>query len=294
MPNRTITEAICASRILDSLTPEEERLFGRLKVHCDDFGRFNGSAVVIIGRCFPRLFEQGTVTAPDVERWLQGLDAKGAVHLYTVDDERYLYVDPRVWEQTPRAKASKYPAPPPVGGNGHQQAQTTPDGSADLPPEEGNTGNPAPTGNGNASGGQDGAEAAGARADANSDGEIDGFAQLVGCQEHYRGGAVVRESDKRKVRQILEEAQAAGVGYLPLLTVMKDLQLRSRQADPPDVIERIGYYMDAWRDKIAEVAAATIVRTPTGAAHSQTDTATSIIPFAARSEPKPLTTDDIQ
>lgn len=44
MPNRMIKESICTSETLAQLTPEEERLFYRLLVNADDFGRFDGRA----------------------------------------------------------------------------------------------------------------------------------------------------------------------------------------------------------------------------------------------------------
>jgi hypothetical protein len=39
MPNRNIKESILTSDTLDILTAEEERLFYRLIVICDDYGR---------------------------------------------------------------------------------------------------------------------------------------------------------------------------------------------------------------------------------------------------------------
>lgn len=39
MPNRILKESITTSETLDSLSAEEERLFYRLLVICDDYGR---------------------------------------------------------------------------------------------------------------------------------------------------------------------------------------------------------------------------------------------------------------
>jgi len=47
LPNRFIKESICKSETLDKLTAEEERLFYRLIVNCDDYGRFDAKPSIV-------------------------------------------------------------------------------------------------------------------------------------------------------------------------------------------------------------------------------------------------------
>jgi len=71
VPNRIIKESICTSDTLDQLSPEEERLFYRLLVQADDFGRFDGRPAVVLAACFPLKVHE--ITLDQVESWLQRL-----------------------------------------------------------------------------------------------------------------------------------------------------------------------------------------------------------------------------
>jgi hypothetical protein len=108
MPNRNIKESICTSETLDRLTAEEERLFYRLIVQCDDYGRMESHAQIVKSRCFPW---KDTLKKDDVEAWLQGLHDSGAIILYEAGGKRYLELTGWGKYQRVRATTSKYPSP---------------------------------------------------------------------------------------------------------------------------------------------------------------------------------------
>ncbi|GAF82665.1 unnamed protein product [marine sediment metagenome] len=109
MPNRILKESVCTSCEIDKLTAEEETLFYRLLVNCDDFGRIDARAPVIISRCYPLRIHK--LTDGQVEGWLQGLVKAGLVTLYEADSKRYLFVNSWDRHQQKRALHSKCPEP---------------------------------------------------------------------------------------------------------------------------------------------------------------------------------------
>lgn len=121
MPNRVIKESICTSDTLAQLSAEEERLFYRLIVQADDWGRFDGRAAVVLAACFPLQVHE--ITANQVEAWLQRLAEVGLIRFYFVDGRRYLYFVTWDKHQQRRAKYSKYPHPP--AGDGGMQASAS-------------------------------------------------------------------------------------------------------------------------------------------------------------------------
>jgi len=107
MPNRIIKESITTSDTIDQLSADEERLFLRLTVVCDDYGRFDGKPALVKARCFPlKDFDNATVA-----EWLSKLQAVGLIRFYVAEGK--LYIDFTTWEkhQNPRAKYSKCPDP---------------------------------------------------------------------------------------------------------------------------------------------------------------------------------------
>lgn len=109
LPNRLLKESICTSSEIDALAPEEEVLFYRLIVNCDDFGRLDARLPILRAKCFPLRIDR--VKDKDVERWLHALSKQGLLSIYTVGGEPYLQLT--TWEkhQQVRAKRSKYPSP---------------------------------------------------------------------------------------------------------------------------------------------------------------------------------------
>jgi hypothetical protein len=127
VPNRILKESICTSDNLDSLDAEQERFFYRLLVQCDDYGRFDGRALIVKAACFPL---KQDVTPALVELWLSDLHDAGLVRVYDVDGKPYIQV--ATWEkhQHIRAKRSKFPAP---NGNSTTHDFTCSQAPADVP-----------------------------------------------------------------------------------------------------------------------------------------------------------------
>lgn len=109
MPSRILKDSLCTSETIDILTAEEERLFYRIIVQCDDYGRMEANPLIIRSRCYP--LKSDVITCNQVFTWLNGLKNAGLLKLYLVDGKQYLQVT--TWEkhQQIRAKRSKYPSP---------------------------------------------------------------------------------------------------------------------------------------------------------------------------------------
>lgn len=106
MPTRYLKPGIRDSEPIDRLSPLAEVLFYRLIVTVDDFGRTDGRASMVKAACFPI---RDSVTAATCDVLLRELAAAGLVDLYSVDGKPFLAL--RKWDNAPRAKESKYPAP---------------------------------------------------------------------------------------------------------------------------------------------------------------------------------------
>jgi hypothetical protein len=127
MPNRVIKDRWLSSPTLDLVSADGERLFARLMLVADDFGRFEARPQQVLARCFPN--RVGSMLASDVDRWLHELvtavtpgEAHGPIRLYRVGGRVYgCFLN---WDsyQKRRAKHSKYPAPP---GDGWVEVQET-------------------------------------------------------------------------------------------------------------------------------------------------------------------------
>jgi DnaD/phage-associated family protein len=91
------------------LSAEEERLFYRLIVNCDDYGRMESRPEIVRARCMPLRVDD--ISTAQVEEWLRRMEAVGLILLYTVEGKRYLQKVTWTKHQHVRAKFSKYPAP---------------------------------------------------------------------------------------------------------------------------------------------------------------------------------------
>jgi hypothetical protein len=105
MPNRLLRDGICTSELINMLSSEEEVMFYRLLVVCDDYGYADARPAILKAQCFP-LKDQ--VTPAAIERWLSALSGKGLVARYRQGDKPYLAVNK--WEQRVRSR-QKYPGP---------------------------------------------------------------------------------------------------------------------------------------------------------------------------------------
>lgn len=107
MPNRILKESICTSENIDSLNSDEEILFYRLIVNCDDFGRMDARLPIVKAKCFPLKVDR--IKDKDLIKWLNTLIDKELTILYQIEERTYLQMT--TWEkhQQIRAKRSKFP-----------------------------------------------------------------------------------------------------------------------------------------------------------------------------------------
>lgn len=130
MPDRIIKESICTSDTLNSLTDFEERVFFRLTVCCDDFGRFDARPNVLLARLFTlRTGVSGMETR--IKKAISRLEAAGLVELYEIGGRPYLQIVTWDKHQRRRAQKSKYPGP--------QSPSKTIDGDCQQPPSSDDT-----------------------------------------------------------------------------------------------------------------------------------------------------------
>jgi hypothetical protein len=119
MPNRYLRAGYIDSKRINKLSAEGERMFCRLLVHVDDFGRCEADADLLRGKLFARQLDK--ITAEHVGKWLDELSANELLQLYQVDGQRYLQMS--TWEKG-RAKQSKCPQP--LGGADKCKQMQTP------------------------------------------------------------------------------------------------------------------------------------------------------------------------
>ena len=119
MPNRILKESLLRSRKVALLTAEEERLFTRLILTVDDYGRFYADPAIVKAACLPNIAD--TVTNALAGAWLDRLDEVGLISRYVVDGEVYLVLLRATEVNKPRAKESKF-APPEKGQQYHMLA----------------------------------------------------------------------------------------------------------------------------------------------------------------------------
>lgn len=105
MPTRYLKPGVRDSEAIDSLSPLAETLFYRLLVTVDDFGRYDGRPAMVKAHCFPIK----DMTPAKCASLLDELHTAGLVHIYTTDGKPCLQMCK--WDNVPRAKESKYPAP---------------------------------------------------------------------------------------------------------------------------------------------------------------------------------------
>jgi hypothetical protein len=110
MPNRFVKESIRTSETLANISSDAERLFWRLVVTVDDFGRFDARPNVILGQCLSAFI--GRITAEQVSDWLDELEQAGLIIRYEHDGKPYLALTSWDKHQQRRAKKSKFPPPP--------------------------------------------------------------------------------------------------------------------------------------------------------------------------------------
>ena len=116
MPNRWLRDSILASRTLAELSDFAERLFFRLLVVCDDYGRFNSDPAIVRSVCFPLLTQ--TIKCARIEKALDELIRSGIARFYLTEGKVIGELIKFTRMNRPRAKKSKFLEP------GHQFLRT--------------------------------------------------------------------------------------------------------------------------------------------------------------------------
>ena len=106
MPTRYLKPGVRDSEAIDNLSPLAETLFYRLLVTVDDFGRFDARPAMIKAQCFPI---KESVSINKCKDLLEELEIKELITVYIVLGKEILQMCK--WDNVPRAKESKYPAP---------------------------------------------------------------------------------------------------------------------------------------------------------------------------------------
>lgn len=130
MPSRIIKQSICTSESMASLTWFEQVLFIRLIVSADDYGRFDARPAIIRGALFP--LDDG-VTVKAIRDALHKLSTQGMINLYEVGGKPTLELTAWCKHNKPRAKESKYPAPPEYSGQTQASENKCKQMNADAP-----------------------------------------------------------------------------------------------------------------------------------------------------------------
>lgn len=105
MPSRMIREGILDSEIINALSAEEERLFSRLCLIADDFGKYRYIPSLLKSKCFPL---KDDVTETHIEAWMNAFPSE-LVLVYEVEGKKYLKINK--FNQRLRQKVSHYPDP---------------------------------------------------------------------------------------------------------------------------------------------------------------------------------------
>lgn len=106
MPTRYLKPGIRDSEAIDRVSCQAEVLFYRLLVTVDDFGRADARPAMIKAACFPI---KDSVTPAICRQLLDELRVAGLIRAYEVDGKPYLELTK--WDNPPRSKESKFPAP---------------------------------------------------------------------------------------------------------------------------------------------------------------------------------------
>ena len=107
MPNRFLKESICLSENLNLVGAEAERLFYRLIVKVDDFGRMQANPKIVRAECFPLKIDD--LTDSQIAQWLGELSDKNLLDLYIVDSTWYLQL--KTFNKHNKARATKSKCP---------------------------------------------------------------------------------------------------------------------------------------------------------------------------------------
>lgn len=88
MPNRILRDWTDSAKF-EGLSAEAERLFGRLLMKADDYGRYHSTPKLVVAGCFPL---NDDVTPADVTLWLAELEAKRLTIGYRTGQRGYVAI----------------------------------------------------------------------------------------------------------------------------------------------------------------------------------------------------------
>lgn len=103
MPTRLLRDWTDSARV-EHLSAEAERLFVRLIMRADDYGRFHADPRLVSAACLPLVRQ---VTDERVESWIGEIHAAGLVSVYQANGRKFLEI--ANFGQRTRAQKSKFP-----------------------------------------------------------------------------------------------------------------------------------------------------------------------------------------
>ena len=107
MPNRVVRKAILRSDRLITCSIPARYTFLALILNVDDFGRAEYQPAALKSDCFPA---DPQIRLEQFEKWIEELVEAGAVLRYAASGKSYIVL--HNWDNTPRARQSKFPDPP--------------------------------------------------------------------------------------------------------------------------------------------------------------------------------------
>lgn len=107
MPQRFLRPGIRTSEHWNQASFLSQSLFIAILTLVDDFGRYDGRAMLLHGECFVL---RDDVKPVQTATALTELDNRGLIQLYEVDGKKYLQV--LHWQERSRSQESKFPPPP--------------------------------------------------------------------------------------------------------------------------------------------------------------------------------------
>jgi hypothetical protein len=133
MPTRILRDWT-DSETINSLSPEAERLFVRLIMKADDYGRFTAHTRLLKATLFPHLID--SIREADISRWMAECQKAGLIALYEVDSKQLLEI-PKFGQRLrnsrpkfpprggwPQVAASCGESPPDSESEAHSEAQS--------------------------------------------------------------------------------------------------------------------------------------------------------------------------
>lgn len=104
MPNRILRDWTDSFRV-ERLSAEAERLFVRLIMKADDYGRFHADERLISAACYPLI----DIAQEEIRACIAALCGADLIHVYTRNGHKYLSI--KNFDQRLRAKRSRFPPP---------------------------------------------------------------------------------------------------------------------------------------------------------------------------------------